>query len=111
MTSFKRHIFFCTNQRVGAASCSQYIEGDISKYAKQAYRTKKPEDGGDVHISRAGCLNQCKHGPVAVVYPEGIWYSYLDHSDIDEIISSHLVDGIAVERLMIKLDNQLIKTD
>jgi (2Fe-2S) ferredoxin len=36
---------------------------------------------------------------VAVVYPEGVWYSYVDASDIDEIVTSHLRDGQVVERL------------
>ena len=38
-------------------------------------------------------------GPVAVVYPEGVWYSYVDTQDIDEIIDSHLKNGQVVERL------------
>jgi (2Fe-2S) ferredoxin len=40
-------------------------------------------------------------GPVCVVYPEGIWYTYLDEEDVDEIIDSHLVNGEPVERLKI----------
>jgi len=38
-------------------------------------------------------------GPVCVVYPEGVWYTYIDEDDIDEIIDSHLINGKAVERL------------
>jgi (2Fe-2S) ferredoxin len=34
-----------------------------------------------------------------VVYPEGVWYTYVDRDDIDEIIDSHLVNGRVVERL------------
>jgi (2Fe-2S) ferredoxin len=37
---------------------------------------------------------------VAVVYPEGVWYSYVDLADIDEIVDSHLVRGVVVERLL-----------
>jgi (2Fe-2S) ferredoxin len=37
---------------------------------------------------------------VVVVYPEGVWYSYVDHADIDEIVESHLKNGQVVERLV-----------
>ena len=40
-------------------------------------------------------------GPVAVVYPEGVWYSFVDLSDVDEIVESHLKKGEIVERLLV----------
>jgi (2Fe-2S) ferredoxin len=49
----------------------------------------------------AGCLDRCGEGPVLVVYPEAVWYTYVDQSDIDEIIDEHLVNGSVVERLKI----------
>lgn len=55
---------------------------------------------GQVRVNKAGCLDRCAAGPVAVVYPEGVWYSYVDGSDIDEIVSSHLKNGQVVERLL-----------
>ena len=54
---------------------------------------------GGVRINSAGCLNRCGLGPVLVVYPEGVWYSYRSREDIDEIIESHLLEGRVVERL------------
>ena len=42
--------------------------------------------------------------PVAVVYPEGVWYSYVDKSDIDEIVDSHLKRGEVVTRLLLPAD-------
>ena len=56
---------------------------------------------GAVRINKAGCLDRCEEGPVLVVYPEEIWYTYVDREDIDEIIDSHLVNGRIVERLRI----------
>ena len=54
------------------------------------------------------CLNErpngedcCAAGPVAVVYPEGTWYTFVDESDIDEIVESHLKNGQVVERLLV----------
>jgi (2Fe-2S) ferredoxin len=54
---------------------------------------------GQVRVNRAGCLDRCAGGPVAVVYPEAVWYTYVDERDIDEIVDSHLLGGVPVERL------------
>ena len=55
---------------------------------------------GKVRVNKAGCLDRCAAGPVAVVYPEGTWYTYVDAADIDEIVESHLKNGQVVERLV-----------
>jgi (2Fe-2S) ferredoxin len=54
---------------------------------------------GKVRINKAGCLDRCEQGPVCVVYPEGVWYTYIDEEDVDEIIDSHVKNGQVVERL------------
>jgi (2Fe-2S) ferredoxin len=46
-------------------------------------------------------LDRCAGGPVLVVYPEAVWYTYIDQSDIDEIVDAHLVQGKVVERLLL----------
>lgn len=56
---------------------------------------------GKVRVNKAGCLDRCAAGPVAVVYPEGTWYTFVDTSDIDEIVESHLKNGQVVERLLV----------
>ena len=56
---------------------------------------------GKVRINNAGCLDRCDEGPVLVVYPEGVWYTYVDKEDIDEIVTEHLQNGRIVERLKI----------
>ena len=57
-----------------------------------------------IRINHAGCLNVCEHGPVMVIYPEGIWYRYGSETDIEDIMRSHLVRGIPVERLRLTID-------
>jgi len=47
-------------------------------------------------------MDRCAKGPVIVVYPEGVWYTWQTQADIDEIISEHLQQGRVVERLRIK---------
>ena len=57
---------------------------------------------GRFGVSESRCLGRCEHGPVAVVYPDDVWYQYIDEEDVDEIIESHLMGGKEVERLIIK---------
>jgi (2Fe-2S) ferredoxin len=49
-------------------------------------------------------MNVCEHGPVMVVYPEAVWYKYETHSDVDEIMRSHIIGGVRVERLVVSID-------
>jgi (2Fe-2S) ferredoxin len=56
---------------------------------------------GKVRVNTAGCLDRCDEGPVVVIYPESVWYTYVDRDDIDEIITEHLQNGRIVERLRI----------
>lgn len=70
-------------------------------YAKARVKALKLAGPGKVRINTAGCLDRCKEGPVIVVYPEAVWYSYVDQEDIDEIIREHLQNGRIVERLRI----------
>ena len=53
-------------------------------------------------INSAGCLDRCELGPVLVVYPEGVWYTYVDRDDLDEIVQRHLIEGEIVERLRLE---------
>ena len=52
----------------------------------------------------AGCLGRCDDGPVLVVYPDNVWYTYVDKEDIDDIIDNHLLHGRIVERLRLPED-------
>ena len=57
-----------------------------------------------IRINHAGCLNVCEHGPVMVIYPDGIWYRYESEEDVDAIMRSHVLRGIPVERLRLSID-------
>jgi (2Fe-2S) ferredoxin len=73
----------------------------MQEYAKMRVKEFKLNGEGKVRINKAGCLDRCEQGPVIVVYPEEVWYTYVDKEDIDEIIDEHLVHGRVVERLRI----------
>ena len=97
---FQHHVFFCINQRDdGRASCADCGAQAIQKYAKQRIKELNLNGPGKIRINQAGCLDRCELGPVLVVYPEGVWYTYVDEQDIDEIIDTHLGAGKIVERL------------
>lgn len=102
MSYFKHHVFFCCNQREpGEACCSNHGAADMQTYAKERVAALRLKGKGKVRINKAGCLDRCDEGPVVVVYPEAVWYTYVDREDIDEIIDEHLVHGRVVERLKI----------
>jgi (2Fe-2S) ferredoxin len=100
---FQYHMFFCSNQRTdGSQCCEDSGASAMRDYAKQRVKELGLNRAGGVRINNAGCLGLCEKGPVAVVYPEGVWYSYADSNDIDEIIDEHLAQGNPVNRLMIE---------
>ncbi|MGZ8212020.1 MAG: (2Fe-2S) ferredoxin domain-containing protein [Burkholderiales bacterium] len=102
MSYYKRHIFFCCNQREpGAQCCCNHGAQEMREYAKARIKELKLSGEGKVRVNTAGCLDRCDEGPVAVVYPDAVWYTYVDRDDIDEIINEHLVKGRIVERLRI----------
>lgn len=99
---FKYHVFFCCNQRAeGETCCENQGASALRAYAKDRVKALKLSGEGRVRINQAGCLDRCELGPVLVVYPEAIWYTYVDQEDIDEIIDEHLTHGRPVDRLRI----------
>ncbi len=99
---YRHHVFFCTNQREdGRPCCQDHGAADMRAHAKERVKALGLARPGGVRINSAGCMNRCAEGPVLVVYPEGVWYSYRDRSDVDEIVERHLMEGEVVERLKI----------
>jgi len=102
MAYFQHHLFFCVNQREGGEACCQDFDAlGARDYLKQRVKEAGLNGLGGVRVNTAGCLGRCEKGPALVVYPEGVWYTYVDHADLDEILQSHLIEGRPVERLMI----------
>ena len=105
MSYYERHIFFCLNHRDnGEASCSQHQAQAGFDRCKQRVKAAQLHGPGGVRVNKAGCLDRCAGGPVAVVYPDAVWYTYVDQQDIDEIVDSHLKNGRIVERLLLPAD-------
>lgn len=102
---FQRHIFFCLNQRdKGDNCCAGHDAQAAFDHCKKRIKSERLSGAGKVRVNKAGCLDRCSAGPVAVVYPEGVWYTFVDKDDIDEIVESHLKNGQIVERLLVPPD-------
>ena len=97
---FKKHVFICTNDKDAPKKCCGSERGMM---LVDAMKNSLKERGLQLEIraQKAGCLDQCAFGPSMVVYPEGIFYGNVQPSDIEEIVESHLVNNIIVERLVI----------
>jgi len=100
MSHFQHHVFFCLNERAPPdACCAAHRSAQMQAYAKERIRKLGLNGAGRIRVNKAGCLDRCDEGPCLVVYPEAVWYTYVDEQDIDEIIDAHLVGGTVVERL------------
>ena len=102
---YGRHIFFCLNERKGGEdSCARHDAQTGFDRCKSRVKEAGLSGPGQVRVNKAGCLDRCAGGPVAVVYPEAVWYTFVDKEDIDEIVESHLKHGKVVERLLLPPD-------
>ena len=101
-THYQHHVFFCLNQREdGSACCTNHGAEAAFDHMKAKVKKLNLNGPGKTRINRAGCLDRCGEGPLMVIYPEAVWYTFVDLDDIDEIISSHLQNGKLVERLQV----------
>jgi nitrite reductase/ring-hydroxylating ferredoxin subunit/(2Fe-2S) ferredoxin len=95
MGQYDRHVFVCTS----GDTCPE--QGDVEKFVKlMRDSVKGAGKQGEIRINKAGCFSQCGHGPMMVVYPDNVWYAGVKESDLAEIVSSHIVGGKPVERLI-----------
>ena len=103
MTNFyyDRHVFFCTNER--SANHPKGCCRSKNSLILRNYMKRKTKSLGikKIRINLSGCLDRCEFGPVMVIYPEGVWYKAKLESDIDLIITEHLLKGKIVKKLLI----------
>lgn len=96
--SYERHILLC----IGPDCCTPE-EGAAAwgQLKKRVAQLNGSGEAGRIYRTKVGCLRVCTQGPVAVVYPEGVWYGALTPENLDRVIDSDLARGEAVEELRI----------
>lgn len=95
---YRKHVFICTNQKEAPKkSCGEAHGMVLVDAFKAALKTRNLHI--ELRAQRTGCLDMCAFGPSLVVYPEGIFYGNVQLTDVDEIVESHLVNDVPVERL------------
>ena len=74
-----------------------------SSVRTQAYAQlpAKARLGATVRINKSGCLDQCEHGPTIIVYPRAVAYGFVKMEDVEEIVQTHLIGDVPVQRLVL----------
>ena len=98
MQSPKYHVFLCTSCRVNGTVSGMCAKKDSAQLLmKLMEEVEARELTGEVMISNTGCFGICQHGPLMVVYPEGVWYGGLTEEAVEEICERHFEQGEPVD--------------
>lgn len=98
---YNKHIFFCTNQKKNGNGCGNISNEEDFYFARTYLRSMDASNQLRIGVSKAECLGRCANAPICVIYPEGIWYTYVDQQDIQDIIKYHLLNNEIVDRLRV----------
>ncbi len=93
MGQYERHVFVCTSGK----HCTAQGSADTFKHLKAGLA--EAGVAPRVRANHAGCMGQCGHGPMVVVYPEDVWYHGVDVPAAERILREHLLGGAPVEAL------------
>jgi len=94
--AIRRHIFLCAEPQKGEC-CTPAVGKPAWNYLKKRLKQLDLTGSGGIDRTKADCLKICAAGPVAVVWPEGVWYHGCTEPVLERIIQEHLIGGVPVE--------------
>ena len=102
MAAFSHHIFICGKGRKSGASRDS-CDPSEKEALRSAFKKELKKAGlsRTTRTNQTACLDQCEHGPVLVIYPQGIWYGSVEPADVPRIVSQTIVQGEVLSDLLI----------
>ena len=95
MEGIRAHVLVCAGAACVSSGCREIRDAIVTKVMEHGLQE-------EVKIIETGCVGSCDLGPLALIYPEGVFYQKLKPADADEIVTEHLLKGRIVERLLYK---------